>query len=373
MTIPFKLVSSDSHIVEPPDLWTERIDPKYRHKAPTIVSGAKSDYFVCEGLPVPRAGIGFTSAALTKAEELKHQERWENIYRGAWDPRARLSDMERDSVEAEVLYPTFGLFMYHLEDLGFQGACFRAYNDWMAEFCSALPDRLFGVAMIANDSLDWAIDEMGRAKRMGLRAALISQTAGSSDSYSNSKYDSLWSQAQDLELPISLHLAADKSSFNFTNNILVDLSLGFTPVMYSVALMIFTGVFDRHPRLKVATVENEAGWAAIMIERMDYRYERDRFWAKQANGITSGRLPSQQFREHVRCSFMRDLTAVRARQYIGLDNLMWGSDFPHIDSTWPHSADVLGKHFVDVPVEHQVKIGRGNCIDLYDLPLDPRG
>jgi hypothetical protein len=102
---------------------------------------------------------------------------------------------------------------------------------------------------------------------------------------------------------------------------------------------------------------------------MDFRYERDRFWAGSANGITSGRTPGQQFREHVFCTFMRDHTAVRNRAQIGVGNLLWSSDFPHQDSSWPDSRRIVAEHFAGVPLEDQRRIARNNAIALYDLPL----
>jgi predicted TIM-barrel fold metal-dependent hydrolase len=140
--------------------------------------------------------------------------------------------------------------------------------------------------------------------------------------------------------------------------------------MYSVVAMIFSGVFDRHPGLRVVSVENDASWAVAILERIDYRYERDRSWTgSQYAGITSGRSPSQIFHDHVACTFMRDVTAVRNRDCVGVKNLIWGSDYPHFDSSWPHSKQTLTKHFVAVSQDDQLRIARLNAIDLYDLPL----
>jgi len=370
MDIPFKLISADSHVVEPPDLWTQRIDRAYLDRAPKIIREDETDVFVCPGAAIEKMGIGFTSAALKPAEEISVNERWENIYPGAWDPSERLKDMEADGIEAEVLYTSFGLRMFTLTDPGFQLACFQAFNDWMADFCRTYPTRLFGVGMIPIRPADEASREMRRIKERGLRAAMISVLPDQEAGYADPIYDGIWSTAEELDLPISLHLAGTKSSFALTSNSLVNFSLGFTPAMYSVATMIFSGLFDRHPKLQVATVENDAGWAAIMMERMDFRYDRDRFWAAQSNGITSGRRPSQQFREHVHCSFMRDHTAVRNREYIGLGNIMWSSDFPHQDSSFPNSVKSVTEHFEGVPLEDQRKIARENAVEFYKLSLD---
>jgi uncharacterized protein len=369
--LPFKLVSADSHVLEPPDMWLKRIDRRFLGKAPRIVHEEDSDYFVCVSSETPKVGIGTASSAEKKAEEISMTERWANVLPGGYDPFARIHDMERDGVEAEILYTTFGLFLFSIEDLDLQFASFQAFNDWVANYCATSPKRLFGVAMIPTEPVERGVAEMERCARAGVKGAMISVSQTAAKGYDQPMYDRIWSASEHLQMPISLHLAGSRKSFAQTGNVLVDFALGFTPAMYSVALMIFSGVFDRHRRLKVVTVENDAGWAAMMLERMDFRYERDRFWAGTSNGITSGRLPSQQFREHVYCTFMRDRTAVRNREFIGPDNILWGSDYPHQDSSFPNSVRIVSEHFADVPPTDQRKIARQNAIALYNLPLAP--
>jgi predicted TIM-barrel fold metal-dependent hydrolase len=369
--LPFKLVSADSHVLEPPDMWLKRIDRRYLDRAPRITHEQDSDYFVCEASGMPKVGIGTSSSAEKKPEDIKMAERWENVLAGGYDPFARVRDMERDGIEAEILYCTFGLFLFAIDDPDLQFACFQAFNDWLVNFCASSPNRLFGVAMIPTEPVERAAAEMQRCARQGLRAAMISVSQEPGKSYDHPMYDRIWSASEDLAMPISLHLAGSRKSFASTGNVLVDFALGFTPAMYSVALMIFSGVFDRHRRLKVVTVENDAGWAAMALERMDFRYQRDRFWAGPSNGITSGRLPSRQFREHVYCTFMRDKTAVRNRDFIGPKNIMWGSDYPHQDSSFPNSVEIVSEHFDGVPLADQLMIARRNAIELYKLPLQP--
>jgi hypothetical protein len=138
--------------------------------------------------------------------------------------------------------------------------------------------------------------------------------------------------------------------------------------------MIFSGLFDRHPKLKVLSVENDASWPLPVLERMDDRWIHDRLWApimgQRGAEITSGRTPSQIFHEHVACTFMRDRTAIVCREIIGRQNLMWGADFPHFDGAWPNSAAILERQFDGVPPEDQVAIGRNNAIKWYNLPLE---
>jgi predicted TIM-barrel fold metal-dependent hydrolase len=374
MELPFKLVSSDSHVVEPPDLWTSRMDKAHRDRAPRLLSDEQGDYFICEGSKRAgtRAGIGLV-ATRAKYEDPEHdfgfEGRWSDVVEAAYEPDARIKELDREGIEAELMYTSFGLSMYTIRELEFQAACMRAFNDWLAEFCAASPKRLFGIAMIPTGPVEAAVAEMQRCAKLGLRGAMISITQEPGQSYNDPVYEPLWSAAEDTQMPLSLHVAASTEGFVTTHNIMADYSCGFTPTMFTVAGMIFDGLFDRHRKLKVISVENDAAWPLGILERMDDRYEHDKIWAASGNFITSGRKPSEIFREHVACSFMRDRIAILSREIIGRENLMWGSDYPHFDGAWPDSAGDLASQFEGIPLDDQVRIGRTNAIKFYDLPL----
>jgi predicted TIM-barrel fold metal-dependent hydrolase len=371
--LSFKLVSADSHIVEPPDLWTNRIDPAFRDRAPRIELGAKGHEFVCEGIAIPRKGIGTMATQKKFAEpdnlEFSLDGFWEDVPVSAYDPAARIAELDREGIEAELIYTTLGLVMYTIEDGPFQQACFRAFNDWLADFCAAAPKRLFGVAMIPPHSPERAAAELERCAKLGLRGAMIS-VDDDEQGYSHPAYDRLWSAAAACGIPISLHVAASTQSFRRTNNAFTDFSLGFAPTMYTIANMIFEGLFDRHPGLKVISVENDAAWPLAMLERMDDRFLRDQGWAGVSKGLSTRKVPSDVFRQHIACTFMRDRTAITNRDRIGPGNIMWGSDFPHFDGGWPDAAGRLAAQFDGVPLSDQIRIGRTNCIEFYDLPLE---
>ena len=270
--------------------------------------------------------------------------RWADVPEGAYDPAARAAELDREGIEAEILYTSVGLGLFGLTDLEFRHACFRAFNDWLAEHCAGAPKRLFGVAMVAIDDIDRSVTELERCVDMGLRGAMISIGQRSGENYGDPRFDKFWSAVEALEVPISLHVAATETSWTNTSSRFVDFSCVFTPTMYAITSMIFSGLFDRHPKVKVLSVENDASWPLAVLERMDDRWTHDKLWAAvngEASGITSGRMPSQIFHDHVACTFMRDRTAIVNREIIGRENLMWGADFPHFDGAWPDSAALL--------------------------------
>jgi len=254
----FKYVSADSHVVEPPDLWLKRIDRCYLDRAPRVQREQTGDVFVCPDADQKRMGIGTSATVEKRSEDIDlENERWENVLPGSYDPFARIRDMDRDGVEAEVLYTTFGLILFAIKDLDFQFACFQAFNDWLANFCASFPNRLFGAAMVVTD-VPRAVKEMERCARMGFKTAMISVGQDADRGYDHPMYDPIWSASEDLQMPVSLHVAASKKNFTYTNNMMADFSLAYTLAMYSIAAMIFSGVFDRHRRLKVVSVEDDA-------------------------------------------------------------------------------------------------------------------
>ncbi|MGO9059098.1 MAG: amidohydrolase family protein [Candidatus Binataceae bacterium] len=375
MTLPFKLVSADSHVVEPPDLWTSRLDKRFRDRAPRMVSREQGDVFICEGaLAGDEHGQGLiaTKRKYEKPEsyDFGHEGgRWSEVPEPAYDPAERIKENDREGVEAELMYTSHGLIMYAIPDREFRFACFQAFNNWLGEFCAAAPKRLFGIAMIPTDDIDRAVSELERCAKMGYPGAMVSIDHGSGETYVDSKYSKLWTAAESLDMPISLHTAAsEQGSLFVTGSMFVNFSCGFSPTMYAIVSMIFEGLFDNHRKLKVISVENDASWALAVLERMDDRWKHDKSWAGQA-GLTSGRTPSQIFHAQVACSFMRDRTAIVNRDIIGKHNIMWGSDYPHFDGAWPKQAEQLERQFAGVPLEDQIRIGRTNAIEFYRLPL----
>lgn len=378
MSLPFKLVSADSHIVEPHDLWTGRIDRRYADRAPTILSGEETDYFVADRTAVNArsergGGIGLLATKRKyenpESYDFDHKGRWQDVPESGYDPDKRVCELDAEGIEAELIYPTFGLLMYGIPDREYRYACFSAYNDWIAEYCSAAPKRLFGIAMIPTDDIAQDVAELERCASLGLRGAMIAISQQSGKSYGDAEFDRLWAAAAEHALPISLHVAASETGFSVTGNMFADFSCGFGPTMYAIVSMIFSGLFDRHPGLKVLSVENDAAWPLPVLERMDDRWTHDRHWAR-GDALTSGRLPSEIFHDHVACTFMRDRTAILNREIIGRNNIMWGSDFPHFDGAWPNCAATLGSQFEGIPLEDQLRIGRTNAIDFYNLPID---
>lgn len=362
----YNVISSDSHVAEPGDLWLRYIDPAFRERAPQLVQEADADYWICEG--APKGNAGMIAPAGRKSEELKAKGRYADGRAGGWDAEARLKDMAVDGVDAEVLYPTIAIRMFRLNDIDYQDACFRGYNRWMADFTGTHPDKLKGLALVTVQDLERGIAQMREGRALGLPGAVIAISPDEDKPYNHAYYEPLWDAAEDLAMPLSLHIQAGRKNA-LENNYLIDYTTTPYWVQRSLAQLIFGGVFERHPKLKVISAESDIGWIPTFLSRMDHAYNRHRF---HTGGFDYKEEvpPSTFFHRHVYATFMRDAPGVLAREYVGVGNLMWASDYPHSDSTWPDSQRVIAEQFRDVPVGDRQRIVMENAAQLYGLNLN---
>jgi len=367
---PAMILSSDSHVFEPPDLWTTRIDAAFRDRAPRMQRTDGADQLVVEADQVI-SGIGLISnagARFEAPETISGQGRFEDVPRGGYDPGQHLRDMEVDGVAGEVLYPSQGLFYFRVADTALMSAIFRAYNDWLAEFCKTDASRLKGIAMINLDDVQDGIRELERAARLGLGGAMITEYPLEHRRYDQPEYEPFWAAAQALGMPLSLHTATRRQGKirGAGDKTLRDASSRATKAFYpalSMCDLIFSGVFERYPRLTLAIVEFELAWAPHVLTSMDYTY-RERH-GEAIYRFKDGMRPSDFFHRNVVLSFQEDAIGIRLRDAIGVDNMMWGSDYPHSESTFPRSREILKAILAGVPADEQAKIVGGNTARVY--------
>jgi predicted TIM-barrel fold metal-dependent hydrolase len=363
-----RLVSADSHVVEPGDVWTTRMECRWGDRIPRVVvghGGQPGAFFVCED--VPPFGIAAFSGADVAPEELPAHftKGYERVRPGGWDPTARLRDQERDGVVAEVVYPSLALQLFRIRDAAFQAATFRAYNDWLATFCSAAPERLAGIALVPLHDVAQGVAELERAAGLGLRGAMIWSSAPDDRPYSEASYEPFWAAAEAARLPLSLHLGTGAVPLGGTAGMLA-VAYMFThhAAQRSISQMIFGGVFERHPGLRIVSVENDIGWIPHYLDRLDHAGEKFRAFHPHL------RLrPSEYFRRQVAATFQEDRIGIRLRDAVGRESLLWASDYPHTDSTWPRSREVIARDFVDVPATELGPIVCDNAARLYGLTV----
>ncbi|HZO39078.1 MAG TPA: amidohydrolase family protein, partial [Methylomirabilota bacterium] len=321
------------------------------------------------------SGIGLISnagARFEAPETISGDGRFEDVPRGGYDPEQHLADMRLDGIAGEVLYPSQGLFYFRIADSALMSAIFRAYNDWLADFCAADRKRLKGIAMINLDDVQEGIGELERSARLGLAGAMITEHPLDHRRYDQAEYEPFWAAAESLGMPLSLHTATRRQGKirGAGEKTLRDASSRSTKAHYpalSMCDIIFSGVFERYPRLTLAIVEFELSWAPHILVSMDYTY-RERT-GEAIYRFKSGMKPSDFFHRNVVLSFQEDAIGIRLRDVIGVDNMMWGSDYPHSESTFPQSRKILAEILAGVPEDEQAKIVGGNTARVYGFEV----
>ena len=355
----YRVISADSHIVETGDLWKSHIDPAYRDRAPHMVREGDTDWIVCEET---RMGPPFGYS--TAGNKHPTSRLADAVYPGAYDPDARLKEMARDGVDAEVIYPSLGLRAFNIPDVGLRRASLEAYNRWLGGFVAAYPHKLKGLAMVDSTDPALASQTLRTGHQLGLSGALITIEAEEPERYGTEELDPLWHTADELNMPVSLHILSNEKPIKQGSHIHETLQHGF--IQHTLATMVFGGVFQRHPGLRVISAENDAGWAPYFMERMDYLFTDLRRQAYQDYAIKGGDLlPSEYVLRNVGFTFQRDASGVFVRSLVKVSNLMWASDYPHNDSTWPNSQELIARLFADVPEAETRQIVAENAAALY--------
>ena len=364
----YTLISSDSHIIEPSDLWETRIDRQFRDRGPRLVHEGDVDQWYADGVKFGNIGTNQQAGLRFDApEKLTAAGSMQTAPLGGFDPHAHVKDMDLDSVAGGVLYPSQGLTVYRVPDSALLSAIFRAYNDWLAEFCQPYPQRLKGIAMLNVDDPQDAASELQRVANMGLAGAMI-PLRPMQQRYDHPMYETLWAAAQDLGMPLSLHVGTYRWQPGTEPNQSAQDIVAFTnrdcDARNAIAAMIYAGVFERFPKLRVGVVEFEVAWAPYFLARLDNVYT-ERAVGRKLVRFKDGMLPSDFFRCNVFISFQEDDLGIQLRSVIGVENLMWGSDYPHAESTFPRSRQIVEHLLKDVPEKEQAMIAGENAARLY--------
>lgn len=376
--VPSRIVSADSHMLEPPDLWTTRLDRKFRDHAPHVEDNERGSYFVAPGLKPSPVSLGFGAGRSGKELKEHFKKGFNTAPPGGWDPVERIKDQDIDGVIAEVLYTTYGMPLFSLPDAELQHACFKAYNDWLAEFCSHNPKRFYGIGLVSLEDIGEGVKELRRCAQIGLRGAQIWGAPPSSRPYWSKVWDPLWSAAEELRMPLSLHIgtgkreprpeaasrakppAGERGPFMTVNYM-----SGVYEIQRSFTDIIFGGVLERFPKLILVSAENDSGWMPHYMYRMDHAHEK--FNAMSDNPLPQ--KPSFYIRRQMMATFQDDPIGPMTYEYFGADNYMWASDFPHTDCTWPNSRKVIERDFARLPDEVTHKIVFENAVRTYRMEL----
>ena len=376
----YRLFDCDSHILEPPDLWTTWMAEAFRDRAPRVErdpNGAAGLCWVVEGRPPANAIAG---GYLGATRDLGAYEDWlktagfEDTREGSYNPAARLKDMDEDGVAATILYPTSSTHQFSLTDAPYQVALFRAYNAWIADFCAHDPKRLGAVGLISVLDPDEAVREIRRSAKAGLRGVVLPVSLPEGMDYNDPVFDRVWAAAVESELPITFHHFTGPWYWPNTEgerdirvlNICTDYQIKRTLVQ-----MIFSGVFDRFPTLKIVIAEFEIAWLPYFLWMADHRYKlRPNFKLTGRYAGALPMLPSEYFQRQMWITLIEDPLVGELLGAVGEDRVMFSTDYPHVESPWPHSREYADRILASVDDAAKKKVIRENGAALYGFDLN---
>jgi predicted TIM-barrel fold metal-dependent hydrolase len=385
----YPMLSSDGHLEVLPERWSGRMPAKYRSLAPhttTLPDG--SDAIAMEGAaPFKVNYIDLRGGR--KAEDFQPVGVKVENTPGIGPPEQRIAEQDEDGLLAEVLFPNMVVgprLWRNMKDDDAYKAAVRAYNDWLAEeYCPVAPDRLVGLGVIPWTNLNDALDELKHSAEVGLKGVMLG-VFPSGKVYPTEEDDNFWAAAQDMNMPVTVHVGFDRNgpranepTFLFPNpdhevlkstRHIVDYVArwGLEPAR-SITPLILSGVFDRFPDFKLFFAETRVGWVPFWLEMADYWYDKHLSWNQRLLGFKPPkRMPSEYIRDNIMFSVQHvERTAIEMRHKIGNDNLMFATDFPHIECDWPETRSYADRMFDGVPWDEAYPILAGNMIKFFHL------
>ncbi|MBI3743731.1 MAG: amidohydrolase family protein [Chloroflexi bacterium] len=376
----FRVLDSDMHVVEPPDLWQRYIAPAFRERAPVGLLRFPRDFaMVVDGRSL---GLAEGNPMRIKARDLTNaqkDERYAFAIAQGWDSHSQLKAMDAEGIDLAVMFPSRGLFVLGLDSTETAGeagitppyaaAIARAYNDWMRDFCAVDRKRMFGAGMIAPHDIEGSASEVRRCVRdLGFKAMFTLPGCVNKRPWHHAAYDPLWAACQEADVPIVFHGGGrDHLSPDFTLEVLEYVSMWHTfshPLGPMMALVSLTAgaVFERFPRLRAAFLEGNCSWAPWLFYRLDDLHE----WRGRYEVPALKAKPSEYFKRHCYISVEADESPVKwAVEAVGDENIVFSTDYPHADAKFPYAVEKVQQ--LPVSKESMRKFLWDNCARLYKL------
>jgi uncharacterized protein len=361
------IVDADGHVVEPETAWAGLPD---EHRVRVVPDGHGYDHVIVGDTEILAVPLGNLARPGSRFDDPATFRPLADAQPGGWDPVARLADMDAEGIDQAVLYPSIGLYTSVLDDVEAAIAVARAYNDWLASYCGAAERRLFGAAMLPLQDPGAAALELRRAVRdLGFVGAFVRPNPCAGRSLSHRAYDIVWDAAEELGVPIGVHegssvivptLGADRP---FNPMVLHAVSHSFEEMLACAQLIAF-GVLERHPGLRVVFLESSGGWGPFWLERLDEQ-------AESFGGFCPDMKlrPSEYFARQCAISFEVDERTLPAlAPFVGSDRIVWGSDYPHHDATFPGAVEAIRATVSPCPTAVQARVLGLNARRLYGLP-----
>jgi uncharacterized protein len=367
------VVDADGHVCEPPDLWERNLPPSMRDRGLRVRWNDEiqtEQVLVEDGVGIPMGLAGLTNAGMHNNENFANAMRYEDGNPAGFDPHERVRVLDEEGIDIAVLYCGLGQALGGIQDPQLAVACHQVWNDWMAEWASAVPDRLVGSAVIPAHDPAAAAAEVHRAAGMGLRVGVIRPNPVLGRALWSHDFDPMYDALEEHGIPLGLH-GAGLYDMEGTSKRMMDLMASgthhavilFVDQYITLSNLVYAGVLERHPTLKVAVLECGGGWIAHWMDRMDEFLEAYS-WAAAKLSLA----PSEYFQRQCVVSFdPGEHTMGAMARLAGADNLIWASDFPHSDAKYPGVIDELREHTEDMEPSDRAKLFGQNAARLYGI------
>lgn len=377
MELKYGLISVDDHVQEPLDLWTERLSQaKWGDRIPHVATRDNgTQYWVVDGQPLSLPGVAMAGAAMP--DRALEPQTWDEVPKLAYDPRARLQAMDADGVDYSVLYPTVaglaGETFGRITDPELELACVQAYNDWLIDTWVSVSARFVPQCIAPLHPGEAAAQEIRRAVAKGHKGvvfpAVPEHVRAGSPHINEPDYEPIWQACQDLEVPVCFHAGCSQQMQfpaygDLSPGLAASLEAMTRPIssVQVVANFLYSRILMNYPGLKVVFAESSLAWGAYEIETADHQFERQRL-SLEGYDMT----PSEMFHRQCFMTGWYDRMAIETRQYLGVDNIMWGINIPQATSTWPNTRESIEKSFAGVPQGEKDQMLWGNAAKLYKL------
>lgn len=371
-----RLISAYDRVAEHPQVWTQRLsNARWGDRIPHIERQADgAERWVVDGKPLRMAGVAVSGAVMP--DRNREPQRWADVPEVVHDPVQRLKALDADGVDASVLYPTVagasGETFGRLTDADLELACVQAYNDWLIEEWAGTSERFIPLCIVPLYPAEAAAAEVRRAVAMGHRGVIyppVPMELREIPHMNEPEYDPLWATCEELGVPLCIHAGSSaRGQFapysGFSPTIAAALG-GLTrpaSTVFVLVNLVLSGILLRHPRLKVVFAESGLGWAAYLLEYADHQFDKDRL-AQEGYDLK----PSELFRRQCHLTASYDCDSLQTRAFIGTDNILWSSNFPQANSTWPNTRATLERSFRDIPAEERRQMLWANAATAYRL------
>ncbi|MEB3070274.1 amidohydrolase family protein [[Mycobacterium] vasticus] len=367
----FDLISVDDHIIEPAHLWVDRLPAKYREIGPHVEVEGDREYWVYEGRRGETMGLNAV-AGKERTEYSQEPARFSDMIPGCYDPKERVKDMDRDGVRGSLSFPSYPQFCGQKfmkgKDKVLSDLCVKAWNDFILdEWCAAGPDRF--IPMIIGQLWDPEMfaEEVRRCAAKGAKAISFSENPHllRLPSLHSDHWDPVWRAAVETDMPICMHIGSSSTEQHTAPDAPWSIAAALQPLNAHMAAtdIMWSPITHKFPAIKFVMSEGGIGWLPFALERADWIWEKHGHWDN-----LSDTPPSEIFKRNIWGCFTGDRSGVEARYAIGVDKIMWESDYPHVDSSWPNSQEHVRKNMEGVPKDEVDLMTHGNAERVFNFP-----